>query len=183
MGYGWEGESVRLVPLDIDRHFENCMRWMNDPEVTQHLLIGDHPITRLAEREWFDEAMKVKDHSVMFAIELLDGTHLGNTGIFGMSAQHRTGNTGSFIGERANRGKGFGTDAARVRARYAFDVLGLRMLLSGYLGDNERSGAMLRKVGFIEYGKLPNAYWKRGRFVDETKMYLDVDRWRELTSS
>jgi hypothetical protein len=34
MAYGWEGEAVRLVPLERGAHLENALRWFNDPEIT-----------------------------------------------------------------------------------------------------------------------------------------------------
>ena len=34
---GWKGELVRLVPPDRTLHFENALRWMNDPEITATL--------------------------------------------------------------------------------------------------------------------------------------------------
>jgi hypothetical protein len=52
--YGYEGQKVRLVPLDRARHFENAVRWLNDPVVTQWTLTGDLPITRLHEEDWFN---------------------------------------------------------------------------------------------------------------------------------
>ena len=47
MPIGWSGENVRLVPLDYERHYENCYRWINDPEVSEWLAVGDEPIGRL----------------------------------------------------------------------------------------------------------------------------------------
>ena len=34
---GWKGELIRLVPPDRTLHFENALRWMNDPEITATL--------------------------------------------------------------------------------------------------------------------------------------------------
>jgi hypothetical protein len=67
MAYGYEGEKVRLVPLDFDRHFANLVRWVNDPVVTEWLLVGDYPITARSERDWFDEASQNKPNEVHFA--------------------------------------------------------------------------------------------------------------------
>ena len=53
MAYGWEGERVRLVPLDEARHLANALAWLNDPQVTEWTLIGDTPITRLGEEAYF----------------------------------------------------------------------------------------------------------------------------------
>lgn len=169
---GWEGRLVRLVPLD-ERHFENYVEWLNDPEVTEHLLLFDHPLTRLAEREWFERASKPSETDVVFAVESLDGTHLGTSGLHDIHHRHGTADSGSFIGVKEAWGKGFGTDACLVRARYAFEVLNLRTLFSSHLGGNERSGRMLSRCGYREYGVAPRKYWKRGRYRDEHLFVLE----------
>ncbi len=53
MTFRWEGHNVHLVPLGKTKHFDNCIRWPNDPENTQWTLIGDLPPTRVAEAEYF----------------------------------------------------------------------------------------------------------------------------------
>ncbi len=179
MAYGWEGEKTRLVPLDKDRHLENCMRWVNDPEVTEWLLIGDFPMTRLAEEEWFDRFCKGAPKDIVFAIETLDGEHLGTSGIHQIDFRHGTAKTGSLIGEIAQWDKGFGTDAALVRARYCFEVLGLRLLQSAVLGGNERSLRMQAKAGYKECGRIPGKWWKRGAYRDEIVTFLDREGWLE----
>src|SRR5437588_6357469 len=129
MGYGWEGELVRLVPLDKEKHLDNATRWMNDQEVTLNILAGDFPMTRLAEEEWFMENCKRSEDKVTFAIELLDGVHIGFSGLHKINWKDRSVITGTVIGVQDDWGKGYGTDAARVRARYCFEVLGLRYLM------------------------------------------------------
>jgi RimJ/RimL family protein N-acetyltransferase len=89
--------------------------------------------------------------------------------------------TGSFIGSQENRGKGFGSEAARLRAWYCFQVLGLNMIRSGHLEGNEASKRMSEKLGFKEYGRLPQAYWKRGEWRTEVLLYLTREMWLEST--
>jgi RimJ/RimL family protein N-acetyltransferase len=180
MSFGWEGELVRLVPLEKERHLDNFVRWINDPEVTEWLLKGDFPMSRLAEESWFDAAAKGGGEHIVFAIELLDGTHIGSSGIHFIDFRHGAAKTGSLIGAKEHWGKGCGTDAARVRARYCFDVLGLRLLTSGYLDGNERSVRMQQKTGYVECGRIPKRYWKRGAYRDLVMTFLDRERWRSL---
>jgi hypothetical protein len=54
MAYGWEGERVRLVPLDKEKHAASTQLWMNDPDMTETILSGDMPLTRVAEDDFFD---------------------------------------------------------------------------------------------------------------------------------
>lgn len=178
MAFGWEGEKVRLVPLDFDKHFENYVHWLNDPVVTEGLLVGDFPMTKLAEREWFERRSRdMSGADIIFAIETLGGTHLGSSGIHSIDFRNGTASTGTFIGDRAEWGKGYGVDALRVRSRYCFEVLNLRLLRSSYLEGNERSARMQRSGGYEEIGRWPKALWKRGSYRDEILTCLTRERW------
>jgi len=183
MAHGWEGEKVRLVPIDMDRHLENYLVWLNDPEVTQWLLIGDFPLSRMAEREWIERAERGSDREVHFAIETLDGLHIGTSGIHDISWRHGTAQTGTVIGAKEMWGKGLGTDAARVRARYAFEVMGLRLLTSSVIDGNERSLRMQQAAGYEVVGRIPGRFWKRGAFRDEILTCLTRERWVSLQAT
>jgi RimJ/RimL family protein N-acetyltransferase len=183
MAHGWQGKLVRLVPLDAERHFDNALRWINDPEVTQWLKMGDTPMSRLAEKEWFDRVQMNGPNDVFFAIETLAGSHIGFSGIHKIDYRHGFGHTGSIIGESAEWGRGYGTDAAQIRARYAFEVLGLRMLMSGYLDGNEGSRKMQERAGYVEWGRVPDKLWKRGRYRDHVYTMLTRERWLELQAA
>jgi RimJ/RimL family protein N-acetyltransferase len=179
MAYGWEGEKVRLAPLNVERHLDNAVSWLNDPEVTQYLLVGDMPITRLGEKEYFSAADKTSQTNVAWAIETLDGVHIGFSGVHQINWQHRSATTGTIIGDKTYWRHGFGSDAAQIRSRYCFDVLGLRLLLSGCIAENVGSHRMLTGVGYVEYGRLAERFWKRGAFREEILLCLSRDHWLE----
>src|SRR5436190_24195120 len=102
MAFGWEGKLVRLVPPDKERHTVNAYRWVNDLDVTSNLLIGG-PITRGMEEAWFDKLAN-DDSNIHFAIETLDGRHLGMSGLHQINRRHGTAVCGSFLGEKDDRG-------------------------------------------------------------------------------
>jgi RimJ/RimL family protein N-acetyltransferase len=173
MAYGWAGEKVRLVPLDKARHLDNALIWLNDSEITAWTLTGDWPITRLAEEEFFDRAMRESKEDLSFAVETLEGEHIGFSGLHRIDWRHRVAVTGTILGRRDLWGKGYGSDAARVRARHAFEVLGLRMLLSEVMADNTGSLRMLQKAGYREVGRIPRRMWKRGTYRDVVIMVME----------
>lgn len=183
MAFGWESKRIRLVPLDADRHFDNCYRWVNDPEISEWLLIGDFPLSRLAEKEWFESIQKQTGNprDIVLAIELLDGTHVGQSGIHGIDWRNGFATTGSFIGDTDYQNKGYGTEAAQLRAWYCFHVLGLRLLRSEYLDGNVRSKRMQEKTGYVEVGRIPQRFWKRGAYRDDVATVLSRERWQELS--
>lgn len=177
MSYGWEGEKVRLVPLDREKHFENALVWLNDPETTKWLLTGDLPITRLVEEDFFEKAMRPDASQVTFAIETLEGDHIGFCGLFGIDWKHGTTQSGTVIGPTRFRGQGYGSDALKVRTRFAFEVLGLRLLLTEAMSDNTASCKALQKVGYRAVAQVPKRYWRRGAHRDVTLFMLAREDW------
>ena len=76
MAFGWEGEKVRLVPLDRKRHLENAVKWFNDPEVTRWTAMGDWPLTDCAEEKFFELADGDQRQSLHLAVENIEGSVL-----------------------------------------------------------------------------------------------------------
>jgi RimJ/RimL family protein N-acetyltransferase len=167
--------------MEKERHFDNTLRWVNTEDVSDWILIGDYPIARVGQEEWFERMSRGSDTDIIFAIELLDGTHIGQTGIHGIDHRHGFASTGSFLGEDAFRGLGYGTEASQLRAWYCFYVLGLRLLRSGYLEGNDRSAGMSERSGYVESGRIPKQYWKRGMYRDHIETVLTRERWLELS--
>jgi RimJ/RimL family protein N-acetyltransferase len=181
MPFGWQGDKISLVPLEKERHFENAVRWINDPEITWRTLSGDFPMTRTAEDEFFDRLAKPgpQPATVGFAIETRDTEeHIGLIGIDKIDYRHSHGEIGLLIGRSSLWNRGYGTDALTTMTRYTFDVIGLQILWAGVMDDNTASIAALQKAGYQEAGRLPKFYWKRGTRHDSILLYACRDDWK-----
>jgi RimJ/RimL family protein N-acetyltransferase len=164
------------VPLDKARHAANVQAWMNDPEVTETILSGDVPLARAAEEEFFDQMCATpgpQPADILFAVETLEGEHIGICGLHKINYRHGVAQSGTIIGPAEARGKGYGSEVARLRTRYAFEVLGLRMLLSEVFVENTASLRMLARAGYREIARFPRRYWKRGAFRDVALMVAE----------
>ncbi len=171
---GLKGELVRLVPPDKTLHLENAIRWMNDPEVTRYLILTIG-VTRGMEEEWLDRMQK---RDTDFAWAILDDheRHIGFTGIHQIHWRLRLGRTGTVIGEKSPWGRGYGTDAMRVRTRFAFETLGLHRLESETRIDNIASQRALEKAGYKREGIARKRLWTEGRWYDSVLFgILDED--------
>ncbi len=179
MAFGWMGKKVRLIPLDKERHFENAVRWLNDPEVTQWTLVGDFPMSRLQEQDFFERMAKLTDQptDIGFAIETHEEEHIGFTGLHAINYRHGVATTGTIIGRSGLWNRGYGSDAMAVRSRYIFEVLGLRMALSEVMADNVGSLRALAKNGYREYGRIPARHWKRGAYRDAVLLMITREDW------
>ena len=96
-----EGELVRLrayEPSDIGA----VMKWVNDPEVTQHLEAFVAPVSRLAEERWLEiAALGTDPNHRIFAIETLGGEYLGGIDLRNIAWLDRKAELGIAIGNKS----------------------------------------------------------------------------------
>lgn len=64
------------------------------------------------------------------------------------------------------QGKGYMTEALRAVIRFAFDQLRLHRLMANYMPRNERSAAVLRRLGFVVEGTAKDYLFINGRWED-----------------
>ncbi|MBI5496272.1 MAG: GNAT family N-acetyltransferase [Deltaproteobacteria bacterium] len=168
---------VSLRPLDVS-DVDTVLRWINDPEVTQYLLLGRMPINRTRELEWLQKLYTSETDVVFAIVRTSDGTHVGSCGLHRIDSVDRSAEAGIMIGERTAWGHGFGTDAMELLLRYAFDVRGLNRVELEVFGDNARAIATYRKLGFREEGVHRQRRFKQGAFRDVLWMAMLRDEWK-----
>ncbi len=161
---GIRGDRVRLVPLDRELHFENCLRWINDPEVTRWLT-HDGPMTRAAEEAWFERVTLSRD-DIVWAVLDENGRHIGTTAVIGIDRTNRSASTGILLGEKDAWGKGYGAEVMRVRTRWVFENLGLHRLQSECFAENLASARCLEKAGYRRIGVARKTLWRGGCWHD-----------------
>ena len=97
-----QGETVRLRAIERD-DIPRFLRWMNDREVTQYLLINS-PLSKAMEEKWFDRQVDIPIHQgQVLAIEVMAGdiwVHIGNTGLHDVDPVSRNAEFGIVIGEK-----------------------------------------------------------------------------------
>ncbi len=180
---GWTSHRLRLVPLEPEKHLANTLKWINDREVTEWMHEGLFPVSNLEVEEWMSkmQTQSSEGKGAWFAIELLNGTHIGDTGLTRIDWRNLYANTGSLIGDVSLHRQGLGTEACQLRAWYCFHVLGLRLLESGYIDGNIASQRMQEKTGYQETIRIPERFWINGKYRDEVRTYLTKDMWLEMS--
>ena len=170
---GWKGERSRLVPLDRSLHLENALVWLNDPEVTATLKLN-LGFTRRQEELFFDKAEAGRDNE--FAWAILDETdrHIGFIGLGSVNWHNRWAIGGILIGERSAWGRGYATDAVRIRTRLAFGELGLHRIEGHTMNPAMRR--VYEKSGYRHEGVARRKFWRDGRWHDaDLYAILEVD--------
>jgi RimJ/RimL family protein N-acetyltransferase len=165
------GVKVRLRALER-ADIPSFARWFNDPEVRRTLRVV-YPVSLADEEKWF-EAL-VSSHDKILGIEVRDGADwrlIGNVGLIDIDWRERCADLGIVIGERDQWGKGYGSDAIRTIARFAFDELNLHRLQLQVYELNERGRRCYERCGFTCEGTKREAVFRSGRYHDVHLMGL-----------
>jgi UDP-4-amino-4,6-dideoxy-N-acetyl-beta-L-altrosamine N-acetyltransferase len=154
--------TVRLTLLER-RHLEKTLEWANDPEVMR-LLNRAHTVSRDEHEHWFAGLQKRED-CCYFAIETVDGVHLGNVWLWDIDARHRRAELRIVMG-LDSRDKGVGTEAISRLCEYAFERLNLHRVYAYVLAINPRARRSFEKAGFVLEGTLREDRWTGEAFTD-----------------
>ncbi len=160
---GWRGERVRLVPPDRALHLENALVWMNDPDVTA-MIEFNLGISRKQEEAFFDRIESQSDHDFTWAILDEADRHIGFIALHAINWRNRAGVGGLVIGDRPCWGRGYATDAVRVRSRFAFTQLGLHRI-NGHT-FNPAMKRVYQKCGYRHEGTAREMFFRDGQWHD-----------------
>jgi len=89
-----------------------------------------------------------------FAVETLDGKHIGNCVYYGVDEGKGEAEVGIMIGDRDYWDKGYGTDAVTTLANYIFRQTKLNRIYLKTLDGNDRAQKCFKKCGFTPYGHM-----------------------------
>lgn len=166
------GKNLRLRAIERE-DIPRFIRWLNDPEVRQFLVLHE-PLSRAKEERWFEEQLS-RATELILAIEVCAGeewVHIGNIGLHRIDLKNRTAVLGIVIGEKDFWGKGYGREAIRVLLRYAFFELGLNRVELEVFAFNTRALRCYEAVGFKKAGVRRQAFFRNGSFHDVVLMDL-----------
>lgn len=169
--YNLERDEIALGPLDR-RFIDDYLRWINDFDTALTYADVALPVSRENREAWYERHAQGTDRSVVrFTIfERATGRPLGLTNLYAIDMHHRTAEFGLLIGDREQRGKGYGTTVSRMMLDYAFDRLELHNVMLRVYSDNEAGIGAYQKAGFQEFGRRTECRLLYGKRYDEIFM-------------
>jgi RimJ/RimL family protein N-acetyltransferase len=148
-------------------------RWRNDPEVIASLVAPFRHIGLEVDRDWYAQYLANRATAVRLAIcHAPDDALVGAAYLTGIDWISRSAELGLWIGLPRHRGKGAGEFAARALLRHAFGDLNLHRVHLSVVADNAAAHSLYRKLGFLDEGRLAEAAFKNGRYVDLIRMAI-----------
>ncbi len=151
-----KNERLILRPLK-NNDAESIVANINNLNISRWLLLVPHPYSLKNARDWIKLSQKnwqnkpVENYT--FGIELKSKRGIiGGIEISHVNRDSRPGSVGYWLGEDYHC-KGYGTEALRAVADFAFHRLKLRRLEACVFDGNPSSGKLLEKIGFVYEGK------------------------------
>lgn len=158
--------TLRAIERDDLPHYAT---WVNDPEVTHHLLIY-LPMNLEDETDWYEQQRR-DTTSQNFAIVIQDNNQLiGSIGLMKIDNKNQNAELGIFIGDKTQWGQGYGQEAIRLLLNFAFKEMNLHRVYLRVDVSHLSGIRCYQQCGFVEEGRLRDAVYHGGQFEDQLLM-------------
>ncbi len=172
------GERIRLRAAEKE-DLPRFVAWLNDPEVREGLSLF-LPFSLREEQDWFDEMVKSPPAQHVLVIEVRDGevwVPVGTCGFHEIDWRNRFAELGIALGEKKYWNQGYGTEVVRLLLRHGFHTLNLHRIYLRVFASNARAIRSYEKAGFVHEGRLRQAEFKHGEYVDVLLMSVLRPEW------
>lgn len=158
------GEKLSLRPI-TDADTDDIVRWRNDPEVWKYFLFRE-PFTPEMHRNWLKTRVETGKVIQYIIVERETGKSVGSVYYRDIDEKNEAAEYGIFIGEAFARGRGLGTETARLFTAFGMDVLRLHRIFLKVLGGNDIARRSYEKAGFRTEGVFRDYVKIGGEFAD-----------------
>lgn len=173
------GKLVTLrTPREEDLPFVNAL--MAEMRVRREGHLWGEPAALATWKERLKETAK-EQNAVLWTIEA-DGAPVGFVHISWHSDEGHC-DIRQLVIDPGRWGNGFGTDAAIALHRYLFDYLNKRACAVELPADDARALRIAERLGFTEFARAHEVYYRDGRYTDKVYLRFDRETWDERWSA
>ena len=148
------GSKIRLREKRLADALNNYA-WQTDPELAQLDAALQLTVTFPQYLSGYASELRYSLSTRRpFAIETLDGKHIGNCVYYGIDGVRGEAELGIVIGDRDYWDKGYGADAVVTLVRHIFSQTNLERIYLKTLDWNIRAQECFQKCGFTPYGHM-----------------------------
>lgn len=174
------GQSIRLRHVERE-DLPRFVEWLNDPEVRKGLMLY-LPLSQAEEEQWFENMLSSPNEERPLVVEtqIRDAwTMIGNCGFHNIDWRNRNAEMGIFIGDKSHWDQGFGTEVMRLLLRHGFKTLNLHRICLRVYENNPRAIRSYEKAGFVHEGRLRQAVFQDGEYLDLLYMSVLRPEWQD----
>jgi diamine N-acetyltransferase len=153
--------------------------WLNDPEVRLGLELF-LPFSLVEEERWYERMLDSPAAEHVLVIEANDQDTwraIGTCGLHNIDWRARAAEAGISIGDKTCWNLGYGTDVMRLLLQHGFDTLNLNRVYLRVFANNLRAIRCYEKAGFVLEGRLRQAHFQNGEYLDILLMSVLRSEW------
>ncbi len=152
--------------------------WLNDPEVQQGIMIH-HPFSQAEEENWYEGMIKHPIDEHVMGIEAGETDPeageeqwklIGSLAFNEIDWRNRAAEFGIMIGDKKYWNRGYGTEAVLLLVNHGFNTLNLNRIFLRVFENNPRAIRAYEKAGFVHEGRLRQAEFRDGKYIDVLMM-------------
>ena len=165
--------GVTLRPIEL-KDTPLIVQWRNQEDVRKNLYIQTD-LTPQMHEQWYHTRVET-GQCAQFIIECDDGP-IGTVFLKNIDRELQKAEFGIFLGNRASRGKGYGSAAAEKIIEYGFTVLSLNRIYLTVFMSNPAAIRSYEKAGFRREGVLRQDFKNQDGFIDVCVMGILKAEW------
>jgi UDP-4-amino-4,6-dideoxy-N-acetyl-beta-L-altrosamine N-acetyltransferase len=162
------GKLVYLAPLR-DEDLPLLFAWINDRD-TALWNAPYHPVSESDHRVWAGAVAAAANRTFFVVKRKGDDRTVGACQLHSIHPVHRSAELQIRIGEAADRGHGFGSEALQLLLKFAFEDLNLHRVQLQVFASNAAALRVYERAGFVREGTLRQAAHIDGQYVDVVVM-------------
>ncbi|WP_329435129.1 GNAT family N-acetyltransferase [Streptomyces sp. NBC_01280] len=151
---------------------------IDDPEVRHFTGDPSNELTVDFLRSWYGSRGAQDDRLDLAVTDRATGRLVGEVVLYDWDPEHRSCTFRTLVGPEG-RGRGLGTEAARLIVGHGFERLGLHRIALDLFSHNHRARRVYEKVGFVEEGVARQSVLRDGQWYDSTLMSVLAPEWAE----
>ncbi len=142
-----EGKLLYLSPISYD-DTDDIVRWRNKPCVREQFIYRE-TFTREIHENWMKNRVETGEVVQFIIHDAVSGRKIGSVYLRDIDRVGGRCEFGIFIGEEEFLNRGYGSEAAKLIAGYAFQNLNMHEIYLRLLAKNQRALHSYQKAGFV----------------------------------
>lgn len=154
-----------LIKKITKEHTPLIVKWRNNPNVQKNFIFQE-TFTEEMHNRWLKNKVETGEVAQFIIYIKEDDIPIGSVYLRDIDKNNQKAEFGIFIGEDIARGKGYGTEAARLMCQYGFEKLGLHKIMLRVFAFNQPAIKAYEKAGFVQEAYLKDEEKIDNEFFD-----------------
>ena len=170
MGKILDGEKVFLRPIQM-KDTSLIVKWRNNKNVRRNFVFQE-TFTNEMHENWMRTRVASGDVVQYIIVVKEDNLPIGSVFFRDIDSKNQSAEYGIFIGEDLARGKGYGSESARLFVDFGMSELNLHRIMLRVFADNLQAIQSYHHAGFQKEGIARDMVYQNGRYRD--MMFMSI---------